>query len=42
VTYAPRRPLDPHLHRRLDAEFLPEMAALSDLIGRDVTHWCRT
>jgi hypothetical protein len=38
--YIPRPPLDPHLRRRLQAEFLPEVEQLSALLGRDLTHWC--
>lgn len=39
--YVPRPPMDPELRRRLQAEFAPEVKRLSDLLGRDLTHWCR-
>jgi hypothetical protein len=39
---APVPPLDQELKRRLQAEFLPEVERLSTLLGRDVTHWCRS
>jgi hypothetical protein len=34
-------PLDPDLKRRLQEEFLSEVQQLSELLGRDLTHWCR-
>ena len=37
----PRGPIDPELKRRLQGEFLPEVQQLSELLGRDLTHWCR-
>jgi len=39
--YAPRPPMNPELKRRLQAEFLAEVQQLSELLGRDLTHWCR-
>jgi len=36
-----RQPMDPELRRQLQAEKLPEVEALSELLGRDLTHWCR-
>jgi hypothetical protein len=39
--YEPRLPLDPTLRQRLQAELLPEVEELSQLLGRDLTHWCR-
>jgi hypothetical protein len=39
--YAPRETMHPELRRQLQAEFLPEVQRLSDLLGRDLTHWCR-
>ena len=39
--YEPRRPMDPELRRRLQAEFAPEVERLSELLGRDLTHWTR-
>ena len=36
----PRSPMEPELKRRLQAEFLPEVEQLSELLGRDLTHWC--
>ena len=40
--YKPRAPMDPQLRRRLQEEFLPEVEALSSLLGRDLTHWCHS
>jgi len=37
-----RRPMDPELRRRLTAELEPEVAALGELIGRDLAAWSRT
>lgn len=37
----PRLPIDPELKRRLQGEFLPEVQQLSELLERDLTHWCR-
>lgn len=34
-----RSPLDPQLRRRLAAEFAPDVAALGELLGRDLSHW---
>lgn len=42
TAYAPRPPMKPELERRLRAEFLPEVEQLSELLDRDLTHWCRT
>jgi sulfotransferase family protein len=33
--------MDPGLRLQLQAEFLPEVERLSNLLGRDLTHWCR-
>lgn len=41
TAFEPRRPMDIELRHSLQAEFLPEVQALSDLLGRDLTHWCR-
>jgi hypothetical protein len=38
---APRPPLNPETRRALQQEFLPEIEYLSDLLGRDLTHWCK-
>ena len=35
-----RPPLDPALRSQLQREFLPEVERLSQLLGRDLTHWC--
>ena len=35
-----RKPLDPALRRALTAEFTPEIRALGELIGRDLSAWC--
>jgi hypothetical protein len=40
--YEPRSPIDSGLKQRLQAEFLPEVESLSQLLDRDLTHWCRT
>jgi hypothetical protein len=41
TTFRPRPPLPVELRRRLEQDFLPEVTALSELLGRDLTHWCR-
>jgi hypothetical protein len=38
----PRSDIDPALKQVLQAEFLPEIEQLSELLGRDLTHWCQT
>ena len=38
---APRPPMDQELRRQLQQEFLPGVERLSQLLGRDLTHWCR-
>lgn len=35
----PRPPIDPELRSRLTAEFAPDVARLSALLGRDLSHW---
>ena len=35
----PPPPLDPELKARLRRQFAPEVSQLSELIGRDLTHW---
>jgi hypothetical protein len=37
----PRQPMNPELRRRLAEEFRPEIDSLSELLGRDLTRWCR-
>lgn len=37
----PRPPMDPDLRRCLQAHFLADVERLSDLLGRDLTHWCK-
>ncbi|MBI3796732.1 MAG: sulfotransferase [Deltaproteobacteria bacterium] len=39
--YESRPPMNPELKRRLQVEFLPEVQQLGELLGRDLTHWCR-
>lgn len=34
-------PMDKQLRSRLQQEFLPEVQQLSELLGRDLTDWCR-
>lgn len=41
VQNMPPPPMDPELRRRLQAEFTPEVERLSELLGRDLTHWCK-
>ena len=40
-SYEPLPPLGADLRRHLQAEFLQEVERLSELLGRDLTHWCR-
>jgi hypothetical protein len=42
TNYGPRPPLTPELKMKLQAEFLPEVERISELLGRDLTHWCQT
>jgi hypothetical protein len=35
------RPMDPQVRKRLQGELQPEIAQLSNLLGRDLTYWCR-
>jgi hypothetical protein len=37
-----RPALSPELRERLNEEFAPEVAHLSELLGRDLTHWSRS
>ena len=39
----PNRPrtMDPHLRKQLLDDFKPEVERLSELLDRDLTHWCR-
>lgn len=39
--YAPCPPMRPELRRQLQEEFFPEVEQLSELLGRDLTHWCK-
>jgi len=39
--YQPRDEMDPALRARLRVEFAPEVAALGELIGRDLSHWSK-
>jgi Sulfotransferase domain len=39
--YGPRPRIRPELRKRLLAEFEPEVQQLSELLGRDLSHWCR-
>jgi hypothetical protein len=38
-SYQPRARMDPALRAQLKAELAPEVAALGELIGRDLSHW---
>lgn len=40
--HAPSPPLSQKLRKQLQAEFLPEVEQLSELLGRDLTHWCQS
>lgn len=40
--YMPRESMNPETRKRLQAEFLPDVERLSELLGRDLTHWCRS
>ncbi len=41
-TYAaPRTPMNMTLRAELNARLLPDVERLSELLGRDLTHWCR-
>jgi hypothetical protein len=37
--YEPRQVMDPALRAELKREFAPEVSALGELIGRDLSHW---
>jgi hypothetical protein len=39
--FEPRPPMSAGLRKRLQEEFVPEVERLSELLGRDLTHWCR-
>ena len=39
MRYVPRPPMDPELRLSLQAEFAPEVERLSEVLGRDLTHW---
>lgn len=39
TAHEPRPPLDPAVRRRLQAEYSTEIARLSALLGRDLSHW---
>jgi hypothetical protein len=39
--YEPRPPLLQSLKRQLQEEFRPEVEQLSELLGRDLMHWCK-
>jgi hypothetical protein len=41
LSNAPRESLNPATRRALQQEFLPEIEHLSELLGRDLTHWCK-
>ncbi|MCF6153707.1 MAG: sulfotransferase [Candidatus Brocadia sp.] len=40
--YESRPPMDTELRKRLQAEFASEIERLSELLRRDLTHWCKT
>jgi hypothetical protein len=39
--HEPRTPMDPATRRQLQEEMCPEVERLGELLGRDLTHWCR-
>jgi len=39
IVYERRAPMDEGLRKQLQAEFAPEVKRLSELLGRDLTHW---
>ena len=39
--HGPRQPLPADLKRQLQREFAPDVDRLSELLGRDLWHWCR-
>lgn len=39
--FTPPAKIRPEFRRRLQADLLPEVKELSELLGRDLTHWCR-
>lgn len=41
LNMASRPPIREELKHELQEEFFPEVEKLSDLLGRDLTHWCR-
>lgn len=41
IEYVSRPPMDPKLRKCLQVEFTPEGERLSDLLGRDLTHWTK-
>jgi hypothetical protein len=40
--FPPRPPMRPSLRRELQEWFLPDVEKLSQLLGRDLTYWCRS
>ena len=42
TSYKPRPPMEPELKKRLKSEFAPEVQQLSQLLGRDLSHWCNS
>ena len=40
TNFTPRPPMPEELRRRLQREFAPDVGRLSELLGRDLTHWC--
>lgn len=40
--YVERKPMDPELRKSLIAEFAPEVEQLSELLGRDLSHWTKS
>jgi hypothetical protein len=41
TSHVQRSPMDANLRKHLQLEFMPEVKKLSELVGRDLTHWSR-
>jgi hypothetical protein len=41
IAYEPRRPLDSDFRKRLLQDLAPEVRELSEVIGRDMSYWCK-
>jgi hypothetical protein len=41
TAYEKLEPIDPEIRRKLQADFAPEVERISEVLGRDLTHWTR-